>query len=47
MPVDQATSSFGMIAGGAAGVISISRELGADERLVAVLSTHASCSSSP
>ena len=36
-PVDQATSSFGMIAGGAAGVISISRELGADERLVAVL----------
>ena len=37
MPVDQATSSFGMIAGGAAGVISISRELGADERLVAVL----------
>ncbi len=37
MPVDQATSSFGMIAGGAAGIISISRELGADERLVAVL----------
>jgi membrane AbrB-like protein len=36
-PVDQATSSFGMIAGGAAGIISISRELGADERLVAVL----------
>jgi membrane AbrB-like protein len=35
--VDQATSSFGMFAGGAAGVISISRELGADERLVAVL----------
>jgi uncharacterized protein len=35
--VDQATSSFGMIAGGAAGIISISRELGADERLVAVL----------
>jgi membrane AbrB-like protein len=37
MPIDQATSSFGMIAGGAAGIISISRELGADERLVAVL----------
>jgi membrane AbrB-like protein len=36
-PLDQATSSFGMIAGGAAGIISISRELGADERLVAVL----------
>lgn len=36
-PVDQATASFGMIAGGAAGIISISRELGADERLVAVL----------
>jgi uncharacterized protein len=36
-PVDQATSSFGMIAGGAAGIISISRELGGDERLVAVL----------
>jgi hypothetical protein len=37
MRVDQATASFGMIAGGAAGIISISRELGADERLVAVL----------
>lgn len=36
-PIDLATSSFGMIAGGAAGIISISRELGADERLVAVL----------
>jgi membrane AbrB-like protein len=36
-PVDQATSSFGMIAGGAAGIISISHEFGADERLVAVL----------
>lgn len=36
-PVDRATSSFGMIAGGAAGIISISRELGADERMVAVL----------
>lgn len=36
-PVDRATSSFGMIAGGAAGIIAISRELGADERMVAVL----------
>lgn len=36
-PVDLATASFGMIAGGAAGIISISRDLGADERLVAVL----------
>jgi membrane AbrB-like protein len=36
-PLDLATSSFGMIAGGAAGIISISRDLGADERIVAVL----------
>jgi membrane AbrB-like protein len=36
-PVDQATASFGMIAGGASGIIAISRELGADERIVAVL----------
>jgi membrane AbrB-like protein len=35
--IDQATSSFGMIAGGAAGIVAISHELGADERLVAVL----------
>src|SRR4029078_5443011 len=32
MPVDQATSSFGMIAGGAAGIISIRRELAARAR---------------
>lgn len=36
-PVDPATAAFGMIAGGAAGIISISRSLGADERLVAVM----------
>lgn len=36
-PLDRATSSFGMIAGGAAGIIAISRDLGADERMVAVL----------
>ena len=36
-PIDQATSSFGMIAGGAAGIISISHDLGADDRIVAVL----------
>jgi membrane AbrB-like protein len=36
-PVDQATASFGMIAGGAAGIIAIARELHADERIVAVL----------
>ena len=35
--VDRSTASFGMIAGGAAGIISLSRELGADERLVAVM----------
>lgn len=35
--VDRATASFGMIAGGAAGIIALSRELGADERLVAVM----------
>lgn len=36
-PVDRATAAFGMIAGGAAGIIALSRELGADERLVAVM----------
>ncbi len=36
-PVDQATASFGMIAGGAAGIISISLDLGADDRIVGVL----------
>jgi uncharacterized protein len=35
--VDPATAAFGMIAGGAAGIVSISRGLGADERLVAVM----------
>ena len=35
--VDRPTAAFGMIAGGAAGIISLSRELGADERLVAVM----------
>ena len=35
--VDRATAAFGMIAGGAAGIIALSRELGADERLVAVM----------
>lgn len=35
--VDRPTAAFGMIAGGAAGIVSISRELGADERLVAVM----------
>lgn len=35
--LDRPTAAFGMIAGGAAGIISISRELGADERLVAVM----------
>ncbi len=35
--VDPATAAFGMIAGGAAGIVSISRELGADERLVAMM----------
>jgi membrane AbrB-like protein len=35
--IDRATAAFGMIAGGAAGIISLSRELGADERLVAVM----------
>jgi uncharacterized protein len=35
--VDRATAAFGMIAGGATGVIVIARELGADQRLVAVM----------
>ena len=35
--VDRATAAFGMIAGGAAGIIALSRELGADQRLVAVM----------
>jgi membrane AbrB-like protein len=36
-PVDRATASVGMIAGGAAGIVSISDELGADDRLVVVM----------
>lgn len=36
-PVDRATASVGMIAGGAAGMVSISDELGADDRLVMVM----------
>ncbi len=35
--LDRATAAFGMIAGGATGVIVIARELGADQRLVAVM----------
>jgi membrane AbrB-like protein len=35
--VDRATASFSMIAGGASGLTAISRQLGADERLVAVI----------
>ena len=35
--LDRATAAFGMIAGGATGIIVISERLGADERVVAVL----------
>jgi len=35
--VDAPTASLGMIAGGATGIVAISRDLGADERLVAVM----------
>jgi uncharacterized protein len=35
--VDLATGVFSMIAGGASGVVAVSRELGADERVVAVV----------
>jgi membrane AbrB-like protein len=35
--IDRPTAAFGMIAGGAAGIVALSRELGADERLVAVM----------
>ena len=35
--IDRATAAFGMIAGGASGIVAISRELGADDRLVAVI----------
>jgi membrane AbrB-like protein len=35
--VDRPTATFGMIAGGASGIVAISRDLGADERQVAVM----------
>jgi membrane AbrB-like protein len=35
--VDAATGAFSMIAGGASGLTAVARELGADERLVAVI----------
>lgn len=35
--VDEPTAAFGMIAGGASGIVAMSRELGADQRLVAVM----------
>jgi membrane AbrB-like protein len=35
--VSPATAAFGMIAGGAAGIVSIANDLGADDRLVAVM----------
>ncbi|MGE4426421.1 MAG: AbrB family transcriptional regulator [Solirubrobacteraceae bacterium] len=35
--VDRPTAAFGMIAGGASGIVAMSRELGADERLVSVM----------
>jgi uncharacterized protein len=35
--IDRPTATFGMIAGGAAGIVAISRDLDADERLVAVM----------
>jgi membrane AbrB-like protein len=35
--LDRPTASFGMVAGGASGIVAISRDLGADERLVAVM----------
>ena len=36
-PVDRATASLGMIAGGASGIVAMSDELGADDRLVAFM----------
>jgi len=36
-PLDRTTAAFGMIAGGASGIVAVSDELGADGRLVAVL----------
>ena len=35
--LDPPTASLGMVAGGASGIVAISRELGADDRLVAVM----------
>jgi membrane AbrB-like protein len=35
--LDAPTASLGMVAGGASGIVAMSRELGADERLVAVM----------
>ena len=35
--LDSATASLGMVAGGATGIVAISRDLGADDRLVAVM----------
>lgn len=35
--LDRPTAMFGMVAGGASGIVAISRELGADERQVAVM----------
>jgi membrane AbrB-like protein len=35
--VSPATAAFGMIAGGAAGIVSIANDLGADDRMVAVM----------
>jgi membrane AbrB-like protein len=35
--LDRPTAAFGMIAGGASGIIAIARDLGADNRLVAVM----------
>lgn len=36
-PVDRPTASLGMIAGGASGIVAMSHELGADDRLVAFM----------
>jgi membrane AbrB-like protein len=36
-PVDRTTATLGMVAGGAAGIIGMSSELGADDRLVAFM----------
>jgi uncharacterized protein len=36
-PVDRATASLGMVAGGASGIVAMADDLGADERLVAFM----------